>query len=1159
MHTFFGYKPLHVLIAAMVALSLFATAQPLHASASTQPVLIDNLQPSWTAPGGGGVFSAYRAAGTDSFESPGATALHDGREAGIIKAGLTTAAGDWDEGLFGFKPTGTINDFAAQPLTYDVENQEGSNPVWMTIEIDTGTPGDRSDNTTYQHVPPPYGAGWHTVDAGAGQWQKWDDNNGTVTQAPISLAEVVSANTGLDIVRAYLRLGMGDSYQGTGNGTIGWVDQASIGGVVYDFVVPHFWYVSTTGSDSNEGSEISPFLTIQHAVDSASDGDTIHIAAGTYVENVIINKGVTLAGTGQAATIIKPAVSNPNCGGGGGGSLCGGGSNVLLVQADNVTIHDLTVDGDNPALTSGIIRNTTDVDARNGIITNHNAGNYTNLTVHHVTVQNIYLRGIYASTDGTFNFHDNTVTNVQGDGASIGLFAWYGPGVMQNNTVSYANDAISANHSRGIQFLNNTVTHSGSGVHTDNGGETGWSGSADLIQGNTISDCMADGYGIFVFVPYRPITVDNNTITNCSVGLSAWGSAAPVTVTFSNNTVNGPAKAAGSVGAYIATDEISWGYADVAVAFSGNTITNNETGVELTADSQSWNPVPWESHTINAAFHTNKIYGNTNGVHKGSTGTIVNDFVHNWWGTGLGPDTPDNTYGNGDSVVAGIVYSPWCEQEACSTFAPPFHTTTTITSDAPDPSLRNQNVTIQFNVASIVPGTPTLAGTVDVTDGTNVICHNRPIVSGTGSCVYAFTAIDNYILGATFTPTDTALFAGSSDTEPHSVVNAAPVITEGTAIQLMLAPDAISGPHTLQLHATDANNDVLTWDILTDGVHGTANTSGAGTQTTVTYTPSGDFVDSDSFVVRVSDGIDTDTITVNVNVSAANHGPVIAESNPTAVSMAVNGNPTPFSLTLHATDPDSGQTDTLVWSIASSASHGIASATGTGGTRLINYAPNHNYAGSDSFVVQAQDTGGLTASVTVNVTVSRPTKTLISSAANDGWILELGENGNVGGKMNATAQSIIVGDDPLNQQYRSILSFNTKLPTGAVITKVTLMVKRSGAQVRSPFSVLGNIAVDIKKGTFGTPALQLSDFQTAATRVAGMTIKNTPAAGQWYSSNTLTGAQANNWISKTGNTQFRLRFATDDNNNRAANQIRFFSGNAAAGYQPQLVIEYYVP
>jgi hypothetical protein len=384
----------------------------------------------------------------------------------------------------------------------------------------------------------------------------------------------------------------------------------------------------------------------------AAAGDTVLVGAGTYTENVLVNKSVEIAGAGAGSTLVIPAVSNANpCE---GSSLCGGtASNVFLVQANDVSIHDLTVDGDNTALTSSIVRGGADLDARNGII-KYTPGTFNNLEVYNVTVQNIYLRGIY-STGGTFNFHDNTVTNVQGDYYSIGMFAWYGPGIMKDNTVSYANDAISANHSRGIQFLNNTVTHSGSGVHTDNAGDGG--GTADLIDGNVVSDCTPGGYGVWVFVPYIAPTVNNNTVTNCSVGLSAWGQGAAVTTAFTNNTVNGPAGEAGSVGVYLTTDLISWGYTDLSVSFSGNFISGNETGIYLTADAQSWNPVPYEAKTITSTFSKNSISGNTKGLDKGTAGTYNATATLNWWGsaTGPGPVGP----GTGDTIAADVPYTPW--------------------------------------------------------------------------------------------------------------------------------------------------------------------------------------------------------------------------------------------------------------------------------------------------------------------------------------------------------------------------------------------------------------------------------------------------------------------------------------------------------------------
>ena len=122
-----------------------------------------------------------------------------------------------------------------------------------------------------------------------------------------------------------------------------------------------------------------------------------------------------------------------------------------------------------------------------------------------------------------FYFHHNTVTNVDGGASSIAMFAFGASGVMEYNTVSYANDALSANWSRGINFLNNTVSHCGSGVHTDNNG--GYGGVADLIQDNLVEDSAANGYGVWVFFPYFNPVVNHNTVNNCDVGLFAWGGA----------------------------------------------------------------------------------------------------------------------------------------------------------------------------------------------------------------------------------------------------------------------------------------------------------------------------------------------------------------------------------------------------------------------------------------------------------------------------------------------------------------------------------------------------------------------------------------------------------------------------------------------------------
>ncbi|MGE5250986.1 MAG: CAP domain-containing protein [Bacteroidota bacterium] len=184
--------------------------------------------------------------------------------------------------------------------------------------------------------------------------------------------------------------------------------------------------------------------------------------------------------------------------------------------------------------------------------------------------------------------------------------------------------------------------------------------------------------------------------------------------------------------------------------------------------------------------------------------------------------------------------------------------------------------------------------------------------------------------------------------------------------------------------------------------------------------------------------------------------------------------------------------------------------------------------------------------------------TFYSTGAYDGWILESGEASSQGGTLNAAGAALVAGDDAQDRQYRSILSFNTAaLPDAAVITNVALKLKGAGAAGTNPFGTHGTLLLDVRKGPFSSnPALQPGDFQAAAGRNAALTITNNPVEG-WYSGSMTSAAFGQ--INQAGITQFRLRFAKDDNDDLSADYIKFYSGNAAAAYRPVLVVEYYLP
>jgi hypothetical protein len=70
-------------------------------------------------------------------------------------------------------------------------------------------------------------------------------------------------------------------------------------------------YVSTTGTNSGAGGIGSPWLTLSYACANSSNGDIIHINAGTFVETsqCVLPVGVSIEGTDSTSTIIRSTLT----------------------------------------------------------------------------------------------------------------------------------------------------------------------------------------------------------------------------------------------------------------------------------------------------------------------------------------------------------------------------------------------------------------------------------------------------------------------------------------------------------------------------------------------------------------------------------------------------------------------------------------------------------------------------------------------------------------------------------------------------------------------------------------------------------------------------------------------------------------------------------
>jgi murein DD-endopeptidase MepM/ murein hydrolase activator NlpD len=189
----------------------------------------------------------------------------------------------------------------------------------------------------------------------------------------------------------------------------------------------------------------------------------------------------------------------------------------------------------------------------------------------------------------------------------------------------------------------------------------------------------------------------------------------------------------------------------------------------------------------------------------------------------------------------------------------------------------------------------------------------------------------------------------------------------------------------------------------------------------------------------------------------------------------------------------------------------------------------------------------------------RKTARFRSQAVYDGWILESSETSDTGGTLNAVRKTFSLGDNAENRQYRAILSFDTAgLPEDAVITWAALKIKKKILVGTDPFGVLGGLKVDIRKNRFYTSQiLQVEDFKAWANKKGIGAFNTVPNKKNWYTA--VLDQPAWPYMNKKGLTQFRLRFAIDDNDDLVADYIKFFSGNALLAKRPKLIIKYFLP
>ncbi len=417
------------------------------------------------------------------------------------------------------------------------------------------------------------------------------------------------------------------------------------------------WYATATVTSSTEYVVISynPVRayadTIQSGIDAATIGDTVTVSSGTYFENPIIYKSITLAGTDMNTTYINGSNSGI----------------VVNITADWVSVKDLTISGSGASGKSSGIR-----------FFRVTGGNVTwcNLSYNYI--------GIFISSSSDISIRNNTIIKngdrgilaQHADGSTVagnnlskngyeGMRVW----LWSNNTMIESN-TVYDNYLAGI-FVGQSsyvkVSENWCELNT-HAGIYLWNGSSSsTIANNT---CVNnDRYGIRLYEDTNNNVVDNNTcLENWEYGIYIYDSDSNIVKANNCSLSDSGIYIRITSGSQVHNNVISWN-SDYGVRIDTNT------GLEIN----------------NNSIHNNTLYA----VYNSQTNDVSATYNH--WGTISEMDILSLIYDENDNPIWGTVaYSPWWNE----TFDQLYYHDTTAPSTFDDYDGTWRRFTTQINLTA---------------------------------------------------------------------------------------------------------------------------------------------------------------------------------------------------------------------------------------------------------------------------------------------------------------------------------------------------------------------------------------------------------------------------------------------------------------------------
>lgn len=284
--------------------------------------------------------------------------------------------------------------------------------------------------------------------------------------------------------------------------------------------------VNTTGFTNSTGFHpCSP--PIQCAINNATAGDTINVAAGAYTENVNVDESLTLQGASSATVTVN--TSNPAI-------------SVFTVTANSVNISGFTVTGATVGTTAGIFINAgvSLCNIHDNIATGNGDGIWLGAGSNHNTITSNNVSDNLWQGFEVYRSDDNIFTNNTANSNPS-----YGFKIDSGSNNEFTNNIANSNGKWGFYVVigdgggcnDSTFTNNTANLNVQYGIRIN-GGSGTTLTGNTFDSNLVSG--IRLKETMTTLTLENNSVTNSPIGIEITDSVADVsTWIVSHNNIEG--------------------------------------------------------------------------------------------------------------------------------------------------------------------------------------------------------------------------------------------------------------------------------------------------------------------------------------------------------------------------------------------------------------------------------------------------------------------------------------------------------------------------------------------------------------------------------------------------------------------------------------------